>query len=97
MGVYIKNMDKPEDCWVCFYMDCPHLGEIGYENTAECSIIEVRDDYFKYYLECERLNDSRDILKHGGCMGCDVKSKCLYAFTPEAEECNHYGERRTDE
>ena len=56
----------------------------------DCPLIEVRDDYFKYYLECERLNDSRDLLKHRGCMDCDVKLKCLYAFTPKAEECNHY-------
>lgn len=60
------------------------------EVRPDCPLIEVRDDYFKYYLECERLNDSRDLLKHRGCMECDVKQKCLYAFTTEAEECNHY-------
>lgn len=41
MGVYIPNMEKPKSCWECFNADCNHWGEHGYDNTADCPLIEI--------------------------------------------------------
>ena len=41
MGVYIPNMSKPKSCWECFNADCDHWGEHGYDNSADCPLIDI--------------------------------------------------------
>lgn len=51
MGVYIPNMEKPKSCWECFNADCNHWGEHGYDNTADCPLIEIGDIEYQAYKE----------------------------------------------
>lgn len=45
--IAIPNMRKPKSCWECFNADCNHWGEHGYDNTADCPLIEIADDVWE--------------------------------------------------
>ena len=34
-------IDKPNSCWDCFNADCDHWGEHGYDNSADCTLIDI--------------------------------------------------------
>lgn len=64
MGVYIPNMEKPKGCWDCFNYDCDHWGEHGYDNTADCPLIEIDDEAIDIAQDiidgCKRFKERRD-------------------------------------
>lgn len=61
MMIAIPNMEKPKSCWECFNADCNHWGEHGYDNTADCTLIEiVRCGECKYQYMC-----GHQINRHG--------------------------------
>lgn len=66
MGVYIRDMEKPKGCWDCFNYDCDHWGEHGYDNSADCPLIEI--DLVKCE-ECEWSNGECSVGERyqGGC------------------------------
>ena len=41
MGIYIPNMERPESCWQCYNDGCDHWGEYGYDNSADCPLIDI--------------------------------------------------------
>lgn len=40
-------IDKPNSCWDCFNADCNHWGEHGYDNSADCPLIEIDDEIWE--------------------------------------------------
>ena len=71
MGVYIPNMYKPKSCWECFNADCNHWGEHGYDNTADCPLIEIARcgecEYADEYNHCKYSawwNGNADFCSH---------------------------------
>lgn len=34
-------IDKPNSCWDCFNADCNHWGEHGYDNSADCPLLDI--------------------------------------------------------
>ena len=84
MGVYIKNIEMPENCWGCFYMDCDHWGEYGYDNTADCPLIEI---------DLVRCGECKHWHKNDELTYCD---KIDYGYGYKADDFCSYGERRKE-
>ena len=42
--IVIPNMDRPESCFQCDNSACDHWGEYGYDNSADCPIIEIDEN-----------------------------------------------------
>lgn len=85
--IAIPNMEKPKGCWECFNADCNHWGEHGYDNSADCPLIEiVTCGECKYYGESEFIK---------GDMAC--KYHIGHTYYTEADRFCFYGERRVDE
>lgn len=55
--IAIPNMSKPKSCWECFNADCDHWGEHGYDNSADCPLIEIDDELIK------KLQESAIVIK----------------------------------
>lgn len=85
MGVYIPNIEKPKSCWECFNADCNHWGEHGYENSADCPIIEI--DIVRCG-ECKWCNKDNE-----GTLWCEHS---IGGIMKPTDFCS-YGERRADE
>ena len=91
MGVYIKDMEKPKDCWDCFNYNCGHWGTHGYDFAeTDCPLIEiniVRCGECKHSSEYDMPQIDPKIE-----ISCDVN---LHSVSPN-DFCS-YGERRTDD
>ena len=91
MGVYIPNMEKPKSCWECFNADCDHWGEHGYDNSADCPLIDiVTCGECKYWHE-GRCWNMKGLNKTDGVVNADdfcsygkknIKTKNLDLYTP---------------
>jgi len=106
--IAIPNMSKPKSCWECFNADCDHWGEHGYDNSADCPLIEidlVRCGECKWYVP--RHIEENGIECAGQCIWhiglktyCDAHDRenpedrpRMIIFREPTDFCS-YGERR---
>lgn len=39
--IAIPNMNRPDSCFQCDNSACDHWGEYGYDNSADCPLIDI--------------------------------------------------------
>lgn len=83
--IAIPNMDKPTSCWECFYIECDHWGEHGYDNSAVCPLIDI-----VRCKECKWAEKEGDESEGYLTCACHIPR----FFVPEDGFC-FLGERRT--
>ena len=98
MGIYIPNMERPESCWQCYNDGCDHWGEYGYDNSADCPLIEIDEEGIQKAKECLtvikaiwrlfkiKVNESKELKQ--ALLGMDSNLTIID---------ESYGERRSDE
>lgn len=71
--IAIPNVERPESCFQCDNSTCDHWGEYGYDNSADCPLIEI--------IPCEECiynTDNTDGDNRGWCYkhGIDIIGFC---------------------
>lgn len=83
--IAIPNMERPESCFQCDNSTCDHWGEYGYDNSADCPLIDI--------VQCKECKH-RDPEDKKCDSGMPERQGCI--FPVDDDYFCKYGERRSE-